>query len=176
MAGIEPTPSKSECDWTPLSPLTTRPRGRLCLISLIKLICMLCIASHDSIQKSTWGGTRVKPGSSVGYNLFIELNQLISRSEKLINRSGVTPEQRNHMLGAVWSSSLSEGCVRREKRCGKWQVGCKKPRWNVPDHSEEGKMLKAEKERSGFFSLGRKILGFIDAGLKNQVIGLQLAA
>ncbi len=23
MAGIEPTPSKSECDWTPLSPLTT---------------------------------------------------------------------------------------------------------------------------------------------------------
>ena len=29
MAGIEPTPSKSECDWTPLSPLTTWPRGRL---------------------------------------------------------------------------------------------------------------------------------------------------
>jgi hypothetical protein len=28
MAGIEPTPSKSECEWTPLSPLTTRPRGR----------------------------------------------------------------------------------------------------------------------------------------------------
>ncbi len=33
--------------------------------------------------------------------------------------SGMTPEQRNHMLGAVWSSSLSEFCVRSEKRCGK---------------------------------------------------------
>ncbi len=29
MAGIEPTPSKSECDWALLSPLTTRPRGQL---------------------------------------------------------------------------------------------------------------------------------------------------
>ena len=36
-------------------------------------------------------------------------------------------------------------------------------------------MLKAEKESSGSFSLGRKILDFIDAELKNQVIGLQLA-
>ncbi len=35
-------------------------------------------------------------------------------------------------------------------------------------------MLKAEKEGSGSFSLGRKILDFIDAELKNQVIGLQL--
>ncbi len=36
MAGIEPTPSKSECDWTPLSPLTTWPRGRYQII-IIKL-------------------------------------------------------------------------------------------------------------------------------------------
>ncbi len=28
MAGIEPTPSKSEGDWTQLSPLTTLPRGQ----------------------------------------------------------------------------------------------------------------------------------------------------
>ncbi len=27
MAGIEPTPSKSECDWTLLSPLTTCSKG-----------------------------------------------------------------------------------------------------------------------------------------------------
>ena len=36
-------------------------------------------------------------------------------------------------------------------------------------------MLKAEKESSGSFSLGSKVLDFIDAELKNQVIGLQLA-
>ena len=36
-------------------------------------------------------------------------------------------------------------------------------------------MLKAEKESSGSFSLGRNILDFIDAELRNQVIGLQLA-
>ncbi len=36
-------------------------------------------------------------------------------------------------------------------------------------------MLKAELKNSGSFSLGRKILDFIDAELKNQVIGLQLA-
>ncbi len=44
-------------------------------------------------------------------NFLIESNHkimLISRSEKLINSSGMTPEQKNHMLGAVWSSSLSE--------------------------------------------------------------------
>ncbi len=27
MAGIEPTLSKSECYWAPVSPLTTQPRG-----------------------------------------------------------------------------------------------------------------------------------------------------
>ena len=36
-------------------------------------------------------------------------------------------------------------------------------------------MLKAEKESSGSCTLGRKILDFIDAELKNQVIGLKLA-
>ena len=36
-------------------------------------------------------------------------------------------------------------------------------------------MLKAEEKMSGSFSLGRKILDFIDAELKNQVTGLQLA-
>jgi hypothetical protein len=36
-------------------------------------------------------------------------------------------------------------------------------------------MLKAEKESSGSFSLGRKILDYIEAELKNQVIGMQLA-
>ncbi len=38
---------------------------------------------------------------------------------------------------AVWSSSLSEGLCQLEKRCGEWRVGCKKKRWNVPDHSEK---------------------------------------
>jgi hypothetical protein len=98
----------------------------------------------------------------------------ISRSEKPINRSGMTPEQRNHMLGAIWSSSLSEGNVRHEKRCGKWWVSCKKTRWNVPDHSEKY-ICWRQKKSSGSFSLGRKILYYIDAELNNQVIGMQLA-
>ena len=36
-------------------------------------------------------------------------------------------------------------------------------------------MLKAELKSTGSFSLGRKVLDFIDAELKNQVIGLHLA-
>ncbi len=65
----------------------------VCKISLTKLMHMLSTASHDSIQKSTWEGTRIEPGSSVGDNLFIESNHkimLISRSEKLINCSEMT--------------------------------------------------------------------------------------
>ncbi len=55
---------------------------------------MLHTASHESIQKSTWGGTRVKHG----------------------RRSGVTPEQRNHMPGAVWSSSLLDAELKSGNR------------------------------------------------------------
>jgi hypothetical protein len=79
----------------------------VCLIRLIKLMCMLHTASNDSIQKSK---TRVELRLWLD-NFFIESNHKImriSRSEKLINSSGMTAEQRNHMLGAVWSSSLSE--------------------------------------------------------------------
>ncbi len=59
-----------------------------------------------TVSKNQHGGNKGL-ASSVGYNLFIESNHkimLISRSGKLINSSGMTPEQRNHMLGAVWSS------------------------------------------------------------------------
>ena len=73
---------------------------------------------YEEVQDSSRGYSR----GGRGYILLIESNHKImriSRSEKLINRSGMTPEQRNHMLGAIWSSSLSEGNVRREKRCGK---------------------------------------------------------
>ena len=53
-------------------------------------------------------------------NFFIESNHkimLISRSEKLINSSCMTPEQRNHMLvaQAVCSSSLSEDSCQARK-------------------------------------------------------------
>ena len=90
-----------------------------------------------TVSKNRHGGEQ---GLSMRDNLFIESNHTIiqiSCSEKLIKSSGMTPEQRSHMPLAVWSSSLSEGHVRREKRWGEWNVSCKKTRWNVPDHSEK---------------------------------------
>jgi hypothetical protein len=44
----------------------------------------------------------------------------ISRSEKPITLSGMTPEHRNHMLRAVWSSSLSEDSCQARKEM--WQM------------------------------------------------------
>ncbi len=70
----------------------------------------------DTLRRALQHGMVVAAvaGSVVGMShniFFIESNHKImriSRSEKLINSSRMMPEQRNHMLGAVWSSSLSE--------------------------------------------------------------------
>ena len=87
----------------------------VCLDIMIKLMCMLRTASHDIIHKSTSGGTRVSRGDI----LFIESNHekiQISCSERLINSSGMTLEQRKHMPGAIWSSSLSAVSFMCEKQ------------------------------------------------------------
>ena len=99
-----------------------------------------------TVSKNQHGGEQ---GLGTGDNLFIVSNHTIiqiSCSEKLINSSGMMPEQRNHFHLAVWSSSLSEGYVRREKRWGEWKVCCKKSRWNVPDHSEKYKCWRQKQK------------------------------
>ena len=99
-----------------------------------------------TVSKNQHGGEQ---GLGMGDNLFIASNHItiqISCSEKLINSSGMTPEQRSQIPLAVWSSSLSEGYVRREKRWGEWKVCCKKSRWNVPDHSEKYKCWRQKQK------------------------------
>ena len=75
------------------------------------------IAKHALLFELRFCDLRIAPVTkhllvqASDFNFFIESNYKIMRifrSEKLINSSCMKPEQRNHMLGAVWSSSLSE--------------------------------------------------------------------